>query len=584
MKILLLHPNDHIEAGPWRGTHWDWVVDLGWAGQSAYADIASRLGCKASSIRNLLDHQHHLASLRELWKVGLGRLVDDAGVDWWDLFFPLPYPQFEETMLAASLAAQIPRDAEVAASRSHFVVHALSKLLQRDVMTFGTENKGPLARYVKAASIFRPRQILEIALDKWDGDYRLRRHVSPRVKSSTAPVVLLPSSYVNVSRAQIGYARMLPQQRFLLVTTRRNGGLVELPANVERRSLASYAPRPFLPATEGTRLRLLESWKQLQLQLAENSGMLALANQLGVFDGVPAFLKNGLRVRDAWRSVLSTEPVQSVLSGDENNALTRLPTLLARNEKIQTVVCEHGALNMGFALRPPVSSICLVQGEMSRDYLTTFCGLQHNQVLIGGASIRPAPLESSEKRDWIVFFSEAHEVNSYRAEGFYADIMPRLCSLAGQTGRTVVIKLHPFESLRERKRMVGRLLSSDHQRLVQLREGPLTRDLFDRAWFGLTVESSVAVECTLKGVPCFICHWFDASWYEYGIQYAKFSAGRILNTPAEIAAIPKLLQNFGTSSTITERLVTPVRPDDLKAILSAPAPRQNDKRTRVGVL
>jgi hypothetical protein len=572
MKIFLLHPNDHAESGPWQSTHWDWIVDLGWAGQPAYADLANRLRCKTSSIRNILDHKNHLLRLQGLWKPGLGTLVDDAGVDWWDLFFPLPYTGFEEGMLAACLAEQIPCNAEVAASRPHFIVHALSKLLGREVKTFAPENNSLLTRYARAASTFRPRQILEIALDKWDTDYRLRRHISPLAKPSTEPVVLLPSSYVNVSRSQVAYARMLPQQRFLLVVTRHNGSLVDLPANVELRSLASYAPQPFLPATEREYIHLLESWRKLQPQLSENSRALALTIKLGVFNGFPAFLKNGLRIRDAWQSVLSREPVQAVLSGDENNPLTRLPTLLARAKAIQTVVCEHGALNLGFALRPPVSAICLVQGEMSHDYMTTFCGLQHDHILIGAAAAKKVPLESKEKRDRIVYFSTAYEELSGRTERFYLEILPELCSLASKTGRRVIIKLHPFESLRERKRMVARLLSPGHQSLIELREGSPTPDLFDRAWFSLTVDSSVAVECTLQAVPCFMCRWLDVSWYEYGTQFAKFSAGRILHAPEEIAGIPNLLQNFDAGSAITERLVTPIRPDDLKAILSGPLP------------
>ena len=89
MKILLLHPKDRVEDGPWRDTHWDWIVDLGWAGHCAYTKLADRLHCKASSIRNIPDHQLHLSRLREPWKLGFGKLVDEEGVDWWDVFFPI---------------------------------------------------------------------------------------------------------------------------------------------------------------------------------------------------------------------------------------------------------------------------------------------------------------------------------------------------------------------------------------------------------------------------------------------------------------------------------------------------------------
>jgi hypothetical protein len=37
----------------------------------------------------------------------------------------------------------------------------------------------------------------------------------------------------------------------------------------------------------------------------------------------------------------------------------------------------------------------------------------------------------------------------------------------------------------------------------------------------LTVESSLAVESTLDGVPNFLCSWFESSWYGYGKAVCK---------------------------------------------------------------
>lgn len=568
MKILLLHPKDRVEGGPWHHTRWDWIVDLGWAGHRAYSEREDRLSCKAFSIRNVPDHQLHLSHLRDSWEPGLGKLVDEEGVDWWDVFFPSSYDRIEEILLASALAGQIPADAEIVATRRHSQVRTLSKLLRRQIKTLTSEGGGFLSRYAKAAATFRPLQIVEIALDKWDSDYRLRRRIRTAPTKLTEPTILLPSSYVNVSRAQVDYARMLPRQEFLLVATRRNGGLLDLPANVELRSLTSYAPTPFLAATEVEYTRLVEQWRKFQIELRNASSVLNLANELGVFDGFPVFLQKGLRIRDAWRAVLSREPIQSVLAGDENNALTRLPTLLARAKGIHTVVCEHGALNVGFALRPAVSAICLARGEMCRDYWTEFCGVRHSRMLVGSAAPPPALRTSGHKLDWIVFFSEPYELNSGRTEDFYKELLPRLASLARKTNRAVVIKLHPFESLRERTRLVKKVLPPDLQPLVELREGPLTSDLFARAWCTLTLESSVAVESTLKGVPCFLCSWFDGAWYEYGAQFAKFSAGRALKSPDEISSIPSLLEGFEITPAQQQRLSTQIRPDQLQAALS----------------
>ncbi len=42
-----------------------------------------------------------LTSLRDLWKLGLNQLVFDEGVDWWDVFFPVPFTQIEKILLVA---------------------------------------------------------------------------------------------------------------------------------------------------------------------------------------------------------------------------------------------------------------------------------------------------------------------------------------------------------------------------------------------------------------------------------------------------------------------------------------------------
>ena len=96
----------------------------------------------------------------------------------------------------------------------------------------------------------------------------------------------------------------------------------------------------------------------------------------------------------------------------------------------------------------------------------------------------------------------------------------------------------------------------------------MTPDLFARAWCSLTVESSVAVESTLNGVPCFLCSWFDASWYDYGKQFAKYSAGYPLDSPHQIREIPQLLEQFQITEATRRGLQTSISPDHLEAVLS----------------
>src|SRR5208282_726519 len=347
------------------------------------------------------------------------------------------------------------------------------------------------------------------------------------------------------------------------------GRLRELPGNVELRSLASYASRS-VPTTRGESAWLLSHWRDVQNSMFGTSRVANIANQLHVFDGFASFLKSGLRIRDAWLEVLTREPITAVLSADENNPYTRLPVLLARSRKVPTVFCDHGALSLSFGIRRSVSDTYLVKGDMARDYWVSWCGQSADKIVVGGAaeSLNSLAASNQTKRDWIVFYSEAYELSTGRTQTFYAELLPELCSLAGRTTRKVIVKLHPFESLRMRKALVDRVLSAEQRSLVEIREGPMTPDLFSRAWCSLTVESSVAVESTINGVPCFLCSWFDASWYDYGKQFAKYGAGYPLDSPQRIREIPQLIEQCQVSEATRQRLQTTISPEHLESVLS----------------
>ena len=573
MKILLVHPDDSVEVGAWAEMRWDLAIDLGWSGRHAYAQQTQRLGFRIFSIYDFLDHDENRRLMRDILALGLNQLVDSESVDWWELFSPYPCQQLQHLILLSALAEQIPEDAEIFATSPHFVVCAFSLLLNREIRSFSAERSKGLKelsrRYLKAAIALRPSQAAEIAFDKWDIDYRLRRHFARPPATSSTPVILLPSAYINVSRAQLAYARMLPHRRFLLVVTRRSGRLKTLPGNVELRSLAAYATRS-LPSTDDECARLLARWREMQNDLFEKDRVLRLAKTLQVFEGFASFLKHWLRVRDAWREVFVREPITAVLSADEYNPYTRLPILLARSRNLRTVFCDHGALGMSFGIRRPVSDTYLMKGDMARDYSISWCGLSADKIVVGGPAEPSHPLPSSDRkeRDWIVFYSEAYELSLGRTQNLYAELLPELCLLASQTNRKVIVKLHPFESLRMRKLSIDRVLSPDQQALVEIRQGPMTPDLFARAWCSLTVESSVAVESTINGVPCFLCSWFDASWYDYGKQYAKYSAGYPLDSPQRIREIPQLLKQFQITEATRRNLHTSISPECLDSVLS----------------
>jgi hypothetical protein len=211
----------------------------------------------------------------------------------------------------------------------------------------------------------------------------------------------------------------------------------------------------------------------------------------------------------------------------------------------------------------------LVSGDMARDYMISWCGLPADQIAVGGPQKGHGSVPSAEqkRRDWIVFFSEQYELFSARTQMLYSELLPELCFLARQTNRKVIVKLHPFETLRVRRAMIDTALSEEDRALVEMREGPMTPDLFERAWFTVAVESSVAVESTMNGVPCFLCGWFDASWYDYAKQFVKFSAGYRLDSPKGIRQIPRLVKEITITSATRRALYAAISPGFLDLIL-----------------
>jgi len=586
MKVLLLHPEDSPFQGPWNRMRWDLIVDLGWAGSHSYCEWSKALGCQVRGLYGFGEWKEDVLGIKDALQSGSGWLVDSEGIDWWDLIAPTRYQQLFELRLVQKLSRSLSSAPDIHVTRPHWLAEALSNLLHTSIGCFFPEVSGRipkrLGRYIEALQTLTRAQVLEIALDKWDTDYGLRRFLgaTDRKKDSSARRVLLPSAYKNVSRVVSVYASMLPDIQFLLVTTRQGCSIHDLPPNVTSVPLASYAPFPRDPATEREILSLTKRWTELESRIGR-SQELGPAYACGSFEDFRRGLQNGLRIRDAWRRVLE-RPLYSVLSGDENNLYTRLPILLAQRRGIRTVYCSHGALDVNVLIRGVCSETYLTKGEMEKNYLVEQCDVLAERVVIGAPAIRnPSPATDSQpEKSHIVFFSEAYELYSGRTENLYRELLPNLCSTARNHGRKVLIKLHPFESMSSRLQLVNELLTGDDRNLVEVTNEPLSDRLFRRTWFSLTVESSVAVEGALAGVPSFLCGWFDLGLHGYVRQYENYGAARILTSPDQIQRIPEWLGSNGLTADIQDRIYQSITPTRLETILlGKEAPRTGEVKS-----
>jgi len=551
VTTLLIHPADDPEVGPWTSAKWSRIIDLGLGGSKAYERWTDRFGCPVLPIDGMRRGLEEVYRVRDVIAKGLGKLIDRSGVDWWEMMATdLPGP-LEILVLLRKVAQSLDANEEVHVTRAGFHASALRQMLGNRVHTFDVaapSSRGPM-RYLKAARKFPAWQLLQIFWDKNDPDLDIRRRFARRTRSSDMPVVLIPSGYVNVTRTGLDYARTAPGLKFLLVATRRSAWVEGRPSNVRGEWLASYAAqRDEGPLAEYE--EILAKWRCLREEL-ETEPEISLAGRLGLLDDFPRYFRVGWKVRGTWEVVFQRERIQSVLCADDSNLWTRLPLLLARKYGVPAVACHHGALDSQRIFKQNAADVVLTKGDMERDYVVRVCGVPPAEVVVGA----PARI-GEQKRDLregaggqplITFFSEPYETFSGRGEEFYRDVLPALADLAVQTGKKVVVKLHPAESRSERDRMIDTLLTTAQREVVRLVEGLTTPELLKQTWFGITVLSTVASECAVAGVPCFLCRWLEFTHHGYGDQFLRFGVGYELKTPGEIAVIPRIVETHSAN-------------------------------------
>jgi len=572
MKILCIHPEDDPERGPWAARSWGRIVDAGLGGVNTYRRWSHRFNCPVSTLSSLHRGVDDFRRVRDLLGLGCGRLLDAYGLDWWEIMSLLLHSEMEALILLQRFVQTLAPEDELYVSRPGLHAGLLQCLLATPVNVFplprGAQKRG-LGHYVRVSRKLSAPQMMDVFWDKYDAGYQFRGRLARKRQPSQRPVVLLPTAYVNVSRTGIAYANSFPQENFLLVATRRSGWVRELPRNVAANWLSLYASvRP--RANENAEME--NRWQSLRKEFAGVTEF-AILNRLGYLDGFSQRFRHGLEVRDAWRNVLDIEPVQAVLCADDSNPFTRIPLLLARERGLPNIACHHGALDGRYVFKRSYGDVIWAKGKMEEDYLLRRCGVPRERVEIG-APVLPANWSASEESNrrqfhsCLLFFSEVWELLGGRPEEFYRDILPPLADLALSTGRKLIVKLHPAESERERGGMIARILNPEQNRITQVVSGPLTEDLLALAWFGITVLSTVAMECAIRGIPCFLCRWLEPWPYGYVEQFIRFGIGMGLNEPSEIGRIPEYLQANPARASVRENCWQPAAAGRLRELLT----------------
>ena len=543
MRILLIRPEDVLLDGPWAASKWDRVVDLGRGGLHSYSEAASRLGSPISYLDQFREEYREIRRTRDLLGLGRNRLKDSCDLDWWQLLSIEVHQQLETTILLEHLAKTIAAHDEIWVSGPGFHAEALALILEHRLNTFpaGTPSRG-IGHYLRTFQKLPFRQLEEIFWDKTDAGYEYRSFLSSKPSPQQHDLVLLPSAYVNVSKTGAAYANTVPDLKFLLVVTRRSGWVKNLPPNVSANWLSSYAGSRS-PRRKAEFADLVLRWQALRREL-EDVPEFRTISKCNIFDVFDYYFAHGLGIRDAWRNVLDAEPVKAVLCADDSNPFTHIPLLLAKKRGLPTISCHHGALDGRCLVKECHADVIFAKGKMEQDYLTRLCSVPTEKVVIAAPTLQSTPSHRKydEDRRYVVFFSELYETTGGRAQDTYADVLPQLLKVARREKRRLIIKLHPAESESERRNIIKSILDSAQYKDLRIITGPLEPELLNKTWFGITVLSTVVLECALRGVPCFLCKWLESSPYGYVDQFVRFEVGIPLHHPDEIIEAARYLR------------------------------------------
>ena len=551
MNILLLHPLDSPWSDIWREKKWDMVVDLGWAGEESYLKWEQIYKCKIISIWSGIEKVTFYQQVNDIQDTMRDQLVDTYGIDWLDMILPLLRKHIFDMILSREIVPYLPPHAIVFVSRPHVLADYISEALgQSAIILYQNQTVSRAEKsleYVKKAFHFSSKQLYEILVNKFDALYQKRRLLKLQLKRAdgSMPLVFVPSSYVNVSTNASKFAASMSDYEFLIVTLQPNAKLFDERDNIRTTSIASYVPS--VRAIQFELKQLLEQWGHVRQALIKNNTAFELLDRNGAFNALPAFLRRGLILKAAWKKAFETLRPDSLFCGDENNSDMRLSTLVAKSLGIRTVSFHHGALDCSMYLKPLSSNFYLTRSLMEYDYLSNI------DMLSTGALIKPNVCEISLHRrevlersneGLIIFFSEPYECGEGRVDEIYRSILKPLLKIARSDHRRIIVKLHPFESVKQRTKLIRNIVTPEDLAMIQVIEGPLDSELLEQAWFVITLKSSVVIDCAEKNIPCFMCKWLDYFCNGYIDQFAKFGAGLLLNKQEEINDIPLFLLKY----------------------------------------
>src|SRR5215471_18504092 len=144
-RVLLLHPEDTFPQ-PSRLRDWDLIVDLGRAPVATYERWREQARCEVFSIYQLAREIEDLQLLRQMLNLGLGRLIDRMGIDWWDQLCLFVANDVRQLALIHRLSKQLGPNCHLYSSRRDPRASSLHQLLKAPLTILESGSRSTIRR------------------------------------------------------------------------------------------------------------------------------------------------------------------------------------------------------------------------------------------------------------------------------------------------------------------------------------------------------------------------------------------------------------------------------------------------------
>ena len=183
----------------------------------------------------------------------------------------------------------------------------------------------------------------------------------------------------------------------------------------------------------------------------------------------------------------------------------------ARHRGIPTILLQHGILGDFCQFVDPPADHYVVRGEFWKEFLAP--AARRRASVLNPSSAPAVEAVTRTGRTTLVFVSAPYPAQEFYHEGDLDEILRVLIEAAHETGRELVVRVHPREQVAYYRTRIGKLLSqmqtTPH---VSYSQGLGLDDVLSRAIVAVTFSSTVFLDCLRHGVPILSFDWHDFSY------------------------------------------------------------------------